>query len=244
MRRGTAPIVTGDEGDGGLRVTAVIICWNAGAELARLLDDLAGGSDSGLDLDVLVVDGGSGDGSVDMARGRGVKVIRTEKCRGTQLRAGGRAATGDWLMFLHADTRLDAGWAAAVRRFAADPDNRERAAVFGFALDDECPAARRLEWLAAVRGSLLALPYGDQGLVIARRFYEGLGGFKAMPLMEDVDMVRRIGRRRLVTLGAKAVTSPRRFREGGYWRRPLLHLMCLSLYFLGVSPKRLAALYG
>ncbi|MFQ5955093.1 MAG: TIGR04283 family arsenosugar biosynthesis glycosyltransferase, partial [Kiloniellales bacterium] len=199
---------------------------------------------AGLDLDILIVDGGSSDETVDIARRYGVPVIRAEKGRGAQLKAGGRAATGDWLMFLHADTRLTAGWAAAVHGFAADPDNRERAAVFAFALDDDHPAARRIERLAAARCSLLGLPYGDQGLVIARPFYERLGGYKEMPLMEDVDMVRRIGRRRLMTLGAKAVTSARRYREGGYWRRPLFHLLCLSLYFLGVSPKRLAALYG
>ena len=92
---------------------------------------------------------------------------------------------------------------------------------------------------------MLALPYGDQGLLIARALYDAVGGFAAIPLMEDVDLVRRLGRRRLAP-HRRALPSPRRGAtgSGGYCRRPLRNLVCLSLYFAGVPPRRIARLYG
>jgi hypothetical protein len=120
----------------------------------------------------------------------------------------------------------------------------ECAAAFRFALDDHAPAARRLEHLVALRCALLRLPYGDQGLVIPKRYYERVGGFSPLPLMEDVDLVRRIGRGRLVMLCSAAVTHAGRYAADGYFARPLRNLSLLTLYFLGVSPRFLARLYG
>ena len=94
------------------------------------------------------------------------------------------------------------------------------------------------------RCRLLALPYGDQGLLIPRGLYEALGGFRPLPLMEDVDLVRRIGRRRLALLPVAAVTSAARYRRAGYGPRVLRNLACLSLYGLGVPPRVIARLYG
>ncbi|MEE8246899.1 MAG: glycosyl transferase family 2, partial [Alphaproteobacteria bacterium] len=88
------------------------------------------------------------------------------------------------------------------------------------------------------------LPYGDQGLLIHRDLYSRVGGFRPLPLMEDVDIVRRIGARRLVVLEAAALTSAARYRRAGYLRRSLRNLACLGLYFLGVPPRLLVRLYG
>jgi hypothetical protein len=98
--------------------------------------------------------------------------------------------------------------------------------------------------MVAWRCRALALPYGDQGLLIARSLYDAVGGFAAIPLMEDVDLVRRLGRRRLAPIAATAVASAHRYRSAGYLRRPLRNLFCLSLYFAGVPPRRIARLYG
>jgi hypothetical protein len=130
-----------------------------------------------------------------------------------------------------------------VRGFLADPENRRRAGVFRYALDDPSAAAARLAALVNWRSRVLALPYGDQGLLIARAFYDSLGGFAPIPLMEDVAIVRRIGRRHLVHLDAAIVTSAERYRRHGYLLRPLRNLVCLALYFLGVAPRRIARLY-
>jgi hypothetical protein len=174
----------------------------------------------------------------------GARVIAAPRGRGIQLAAGAEAATGDWLLFLHADCCLGQGWEPAVADFLGAPEATGRAGYFDFALDDAAPAARRLERIVAWRCRVLALPYGDQGLLIPRSLYRAVGGFAPLPLMEDVDFVRRLGRGRLIRIGARCISSPRRYRREGYWRRPLRNLFCLSLYFAGVSPYRIARLYG
>ena len=170
-------------------------------------------------------------------------IIECADGRGAQLAAGAAAAAGEWLLFVHADTVLEEGWAQAAQAFMADPANRERAAVFRFRLDDPNPAARRLERLVAWRGRRLGLPYGDQGLLVRRSFHESLGGFRRMVLMEDVDMARRIGKRRITQLDANAVTSAVRYRDGGYLRRSTRNLLCVGLYFLGLPVGLIARIY-
>lgn len=194
--------------------------------------------------EIIVVDGGSTDATPALAEQRGARVIAAPRGRGLQLDTGAKAAKGEWLLFLHADTRLAPGWAAAAGAFIADPANGERAGYFRFALDDPAPAARRLERLVAWRCRRLGLPYGDQGLLIARDFYRVLGGFRPLALMEDVALVRRIGRRRLVALGATALTSARRYRREGFVMRPARNLLCLGLYFLGLPPRLIARIYA
>ncbi len=81
-------------------------------------------------------------------------------------------------------------------------------------------------------------------MLISRWLYDAVGGFAPLPLMEDVDFVRRLGRRRLARIGVRCVSSARRYRQDGYWRRPLRNLFCLSLYFAGMPPERIARLYG
>ena len=223
-------------------LSVVIPTLNAGPRLGAVLGSLAEARD--LDLEVVVADGGSDDGTPRLAADHGARVIATAPGRGRQLAAGAAEARGAWLLFLHADTVLAAGWAAAAAAFMAAPENSRRAGVFRFALDDARPAARRIERIVAWRCRRLGLPYGDQGLLLSRAFYDSLGGFRPLPIMEDVDMVRRIGRRALVFLEAAAVTSAARYRAGGYVGRPLRNLTCLGLYFLGLSPRLIARLYA
>ncbi len=223
-------------------LSVVIPALDAAGGLDRALDALAGAD--GLVREVVVADGGSRDGTAALATRRGARVVAAPRGRGAQLAAGAAAAAQPWLLFLHADTRLGPGWPLAARRFAEAPGNAGRAAVFRFALDDATPAARRLEALVAWRCRAFALPYGDQGLLISRAFYDALGGFRPLPLMEDVDMVRRIGRRRLEVLDADAVTSAARFQSTGYLRRSARNLACVGLYFLGLPPRALVRLYG
>ena len=122
--------------------------------------------------EIVVVDGGSTDDTMVIAEKFGAKIFASEKGRGRQLRAGGEAATGDWLLFLHADTRLTEGWGGEAFAFMTDPDNTERAAVFACWLDDPAPQARRVERLVAWRTRYLGLPFGDQGLLLTRTIVE------------------------------------------------------------------------
>lgn len=193
--------------------------------------------------EIVVSDGGSTDATVAIAGAKGARVVAGKRGRGTQLALGAAAARGDWLLFLHADTRLAPGWAEPAAGFMADPANAGRAAAFTFALDDDDPRARRLERAVAWRCRALGLPYGDQGLLIARGFYEQLGGYRPVPLMEDVDLIRRIGRARLAMLPVRAVTSAARWQRDGWYRRSARNLACLALWFLGVPPATIARLY-
>ncbi len=223
-------------------LSIIIPALNAADTLPGTLAALALGAPAG--MEIIVADGGSIDTTVDIAMNAGARLVASPVGRGVQMAAGAAASSGDWLLFLHADTMLDPGWADAVQGFTAQAANRSRAAVFSFALDHEAPAARRLERIVAWRCRALALPYGDQGLLIARSLYDSIGGFRPLPLYEDVDLVRRIGRARLEFLPHRAVTSAARYRRAGYVRRPARNLFCLALYYLGMPSGVLRRLYG
>jgi rSAM/selenodomain-associated transferase 2 len=226
-------------------LSIVIPALDVAGTLPDTLAALEEGRRAGLVAEVILVDGASSDDTVGVAAGAGARIVEAgAPGRGRQLVAGAAAARGEWLLFLHADTRLAPGWAEQATRVLSDPATVERASYFRLRLDDPAPQARLIERLANWRARRLGLPYGDQGLLIARAFYEGLGGFRPLPLMEDVELVRRIGRRRLVALDGEAVTSAARYRRDGWWARPLRNLTLLTLYFLGLPPSWLRRLYG
>lgn len=192
--------------------------------------------------DLIVVDGGSRDDTPAVAQGLGARVLTAPRGRGPQIAAGVAAAASGWVLILHADTRLAAGWRDAARaHMAQGPD---RAACFRFTLDSDEPAARRLERMVAWRCRVLALPYGDQGLLIHTDLLRAIGGVRPLPLMEDVDLVRRLGRRRLTLLETAAITSAAKWRRDGWWRRSARNLFCLGLWFLGIPPRLIVRLYG
>ncbi len=224
-------------------ISVIIPTLNAAAHLERSLPPLVPAVADGLVRELIVSDGGSTDATLAIAEGVGARIVQGPKGRGRQLIAGAAAARGDWLLFLHADTALEDGWRKDAGRFMGTTASRERAAAFRFAFDDESGAARRAEWWVGLRCGVLALPYGDQGLLISRSFHAALGGFRDMPLMEDVDIVRRIGRARLTMLNARAVTSAEKYLRDGYGRRARRNLVLLARYLMGADPATLARQY-
>jgi hypothetical protein len=177
---------------------------------------------------------------VAAARRAGARVVRADRGRARQLNAGARAARGPWLLFLHADSRLPAAARRALLAAVVDRPDLD-AAVFRFALDLPGFWGRFVEFGQALRQRLLALPYGDQGLLIRRTLFESLGGYADIPVMEDVELVRRARHRAsLSVLPAPLVTSGRRYAARGPLRTWLEHSALLALYFLGVAPARLA----
>lgn len=226
-------------------MSVVVPTLNAATTLPATLSALRADDNDG--VEVIVADGGSCDGTPDIAAQNHVAVIAAPRGRGAQLAAGARAARGDWLMFVHADTVLGAGWRMAAKTFSSDPANAERVAAFRFVLDLDGASARRLDAYVAWRARYLGLPYGDQGLLVARAFYERLGGFAEIPIMEDVDMIRRARRAgggRPEMLDIAATTSARRYRGAGVVLRGTRNLFCLALHFLGVPPRLIVRLYG
>ena len=191
--------------------------------------------------EVIVADGGSRDRTREQARQAGATVLEAPRGRGAQLQHGAAAARGDWLVFLHADTRLDPGWSRAL---AAVP-TASPGGAFRFAIDSPGRGYRAIEWGTRQRCRFFRLPYGDQALFARRTAYDAIGGFRPLPLMEDVDLVRRLRRLGpLSLLDCRALTSARRWEETGPLRRTLTNWSVLTLYALGVSPQRLAGLYA
>ena len=224
-------------------ISVIIPTLNAAPSLSATLAALRSGQESGLIEEIVISDGGSTDSTKEIAEEVGAQVLKGPPGRGGQLQRGAVAAGGEWLLFLHGDTVLEREWLFAVEAFVADGGNTGRAAAFRFALDDPSSGGQRLERIVAWRCAKFGLPYGDQGLLLSRRFYGQVGGFRDLALMEDVDLVRRIGKSRLDILPVAAITSARRYRQGGYIRRPVHNLFCLSLYFIGLPTRLLARLY-
>ncbi len=227
---------------GRAHISVVIPALNAEDLVADAIDAVSG-DDEFLSCEIILSDGGSTDRSRERAAARGARVVTGPRGRGNQLRAGGGAACCPWLLFLHVDTRLGPGWRSAVRDFTARPENAGRAAVFRLRFDDGARQARRVEKLAAWRTGVFGLPYGDQALLVSRRFYDRIGGFRPLPLFEDVELVRRIGKQRIEVLDAVAITSADRYRRDGWWLRPVRNLFCLALYFAGVPPRLVERIY-
>jgi rSAM/selenodomain-associated transferase 2 len=220
-------------------LAVVIPTLNAAATLAAALGPVQGHAD-----EIVVADSGSDDSTRALAQSLGARVIDAPCGRGPQLAAGAAASTAPWLLFLHADTVLRPGWAPAAARFMAQGENAGHAAYFRFEIDLPGAGGRRLEHFVAWRGRRLGLPYGDQGLLLCRETYDRLGGYRPLPIMEDVDLVRRLGRRRIVALDAAAVTSGARYRRRGIVARGARNLSCLALYYLGLPPAVISRLYG
>jgi rSAM/selenodomain-associated transferase 2 len=211
-------------------LSVVIPTLNAAATLPACLECVREGDE------ILVVDGGSTDRTTRIAETSGARLVASPKGRGVQLSAGAEAARGDWLLFLHADTMLGSEWRReADAHIAARP---AEAACFRFRLADPAWQARLVELGVHLR----RFPYGDQGLLVSRDAYARAGGYRPIPLMEDVDLVRRLGRVRL--LDECAWTSAERWQRDGWARRSARNVGIRLLYGLGASPERLARLYG
>ncbi len=224
-------------------ISVVIPTLNAGRTLPQTLAPLVQGVLAEMVKEVIVADGGSSDDTAAIADAAGCTLTVGARGRGEQLIAGARLARAPWLLFLHADTVLGPDWVEEVRRFIARPDSDERAAAFAFALDDNSAAARRTAFWVGARCRFLKLPYGDQGLLVSRGLYDAVGGYRPIPLMEDVDLVRRLSPRRLVLLTTKAVTGADRFRMQGYARRSFGNLVLLCRFLMGADPADLARAY-
>jgi rSAM/selenodomain-associated transferase 2 len=222
----------------------VIPCRQEASRLPGLLAQLHAAPE--LVASVVVVDGGSSDGSAALAALAGAKVLHRPANRGLQLAAGAAVLTTPWLLLLHADVRLPPGWAVAIARaIAASDPARGPAWWFELAIQGRQPALRLVEAAVAWRSRCRQLPYGDQGLLVGQALLEHAGGIRPLPLMEDLELVQRLGRfTRLRSLGVPLNVSGRRWQQRGVWQTSLENARLRRLWRQGVPAEQLAARYG
>jgi rSAM/selenodomain-associated transferase 2 len=223
-------------------LSVVVPVLNDRAAAERLLGQIPSGSD----LELIVVDGGN-DAQLEelvaivAARGMAARYARGTPGRARQMNAGAALAKGRWLLFLHADSNMPPGW---FEGFTSHTRN-VGGGWFQFAIDHEAWQARMVEEGVRWRVRLLHLPFGDQGLFVRRDVFDRLDGFRDIPLMEDVDFVRRLVKETsVVEIPLPIGTSARRWLADGWIRRSTRNLILLTLFFLRVPPARLARWYG
>ena len=218
------------------RISVIVPTFNEADCLPRTLGSLREAEN----LEVLVVDGGSNDGTTEIAERKGYRVLRSPPGRALQMNAGARAASGSILLFLHADTRLTPGFDSTVLSALQKPG--VVAGAFRLRIDVPGLSLRAIERAVEIRSRLLQMPYGDQGIFVPNETFHELGGFPELPVMEDFEFVRRLRRRGRIWIASLPVTtSGRRWQELGPWRTTWINQKVILGYYLGVSTERLAA---
>jgi len=193
--------------------------------------------------EVIVVDGDPQGGTVRIIQDKDVTAITTEKGRGRQMNAGAAVARGEILIFLHADTKLPDGALEKISRTLEDQNYVGGA--FDFRIDSDRLFLKYIAARASLRSRWNRIPYGDQAIFIRKKYFDQIGGYKEIPLMEDVDLMRRIKKdgKQIVILADKVITSARRWESEGALYTTLRNQILVRLFYLGVSPHRLAKYY-
>jgi rSAM/selenodomain-associated transferase 2 len=221
-----------------LNISIIIPTLNEADTIGTLLPEIQG--IPGVEL--IVVDGGSRDSTVEIAQTHGVRLIKTSPGRARQLNKGAEVARGDILLFLHSDTRLEAGFADAIHSAINQPG--VAAGAFSLAINGKGVGLRIIERLVNFRSTALRMPYGDQGIFLSSEEFKTIGGFPLLPIMEDFELMRRLRRRgKIHILPLKATTSDRRWQRLGVIRTTLINQALIIAYLFGVDPYKLASWY-
>jgi rSAM/selenodomain-associated transferase 2 len=193
-------------------------------------------------VELLVVDGGSTDNTVDIAKSLGAQVLSSSPGRAEQMNTGAEAAHGNILLFLHCDTKLAPGFVEQVGDALNQPEIS--AGAFQLSIDGKGFGLRVIEWLVNFRSKILQMPYGDQGIFVTTDMFFSVGTFPRQPIMEDFELMRRLkGRGKIKILPLRATTSARRWKKLGIMRTTAINQAIILGYLLGINPEKLAGWY-
>jgi rSAM/selenodomain-associated transferase 2 len=223
-----------------VNLSVIVPMLNEERAIGRTLDAIRTGAPG---AEVIAVDGGSMDRSVEMACRRGAQTLTAGRGRARQMNAGAAAAHGDALVFVHADTLVPATFASDIASALADP--AVLGGRFDLELDESSLAWRVLGKLISLRSRLMRSATGDQAIFVRRDTFTAMGGFAEIDLCEDIDFMRRLKRRgRVACLHSRVITSARRWRRNGLLRTVVKMWLVKSLFLAGVSPTRLRRYYA
>ncbi|HAT15920.1 MAG TPA: glycosyltransferase [Microcoleaceae bacterium UBA11344] len=221
-----------------LKISIIIPALNEAPTIAQVISTARNAEN----VEIIVADGGSRDGTVEIAQYEADRVISTIPGRATQMNAGAIASTGDILLFLHADTYLPHGYDTRARQALAKPGTV--AGAFELKIDAPLLSLRLIEKGVNCRSHFLEMPYGDQAIFLKTATFNHIGGFPDWPVMEDFDLVRRLKKQgRIEILPQAVLTSARRWQQLGVLKTTVINQIVIIAYFLGVSPDRLAFWY-
>jgi len=223
------------------RLSVIIPTLNEAQRLAETLLAVRGRCVEKEALEILVADGGSEDDTTKIAQQHAAQVVACRRGRGVQMNAGAALASGETLLFMHADAQLPERWDAILRDTLGD---KAVAGAFRLRIDRDTPALRMVAHMANLRSQLLKRPYGDQGLFLSAKTFYDLQGFRNWPLMEDFELVQRLGKLGPIALAPEAMTvSARRWQSRGVMRTTCLNQAIVLAWRMGISPQRLARWY-
>ncbi len=221
-----------------LKISIIIPVLNEAPTIASVIST----AQTAKNIEIIVADGGSSDGTAEIATSLGVRVISTAPGRAAQMNAGAAAATGDILVFLHADTHLPPEYDSGARRALAQPS--AAGGAFELKIDAPQQSLRLVEIGVNWRSRFLQMPYGDQAIFLYSATFDKIGGFPDLPLMEDFEFVRRLKKQgRIEIVPQPVLTSARRWQQLGVIQTTAINQIVIIAYFLGVSPDRLAFWY-
>jgi rSAM/selenodomain-associated transferase 2 len=220
------------------RISIIIPTWNEEKNIVTVIS----GIQSSDNLEVILVDGGSQDNTVNLAKVLGVTVISSPPGRAIQMNTGAAVASGDILLFLHADTKLPPDFDRLIRAALQQPG--VVAGAFTLGIDAPQWGLRLVEWGVKWRSLLWQLPYGDQGIFLTKSMFMEIGKFPELPIMEDFELMQRLKKRGKITIvPVPVMTSARRWLKKGIFQTTLINQIVIIGYLLGISPERIRGWY-